>query len=50
MDEIVAYKSHRFPTAGWRIANTAMRLVIIAATAGAFYALIGGFLSEFALP
>ena len=35
--------------AGCRMASTAMRLVIIAANAGAFYALIGGFHSEFPL-
>ena len=29
--------------------STAMRLVILAASAGAFYALIGGFHSEFQL-
>jgi hypothetical protein len=36
--------------AGWRMASTAMRLVIIAACAGAFYVLIGGFHSKFPLP
>jgi len=37
-------------TAGWRMASTAMRLVIIAACAGAFYVLIGGFHSKLPLP
>ena len=32
------------------MASTAMRLVIIAACAGAFYVLIGGFHSKFPLP
>ena len=36
--------------AGWRMASTAMRLVIIAARAVAFYVLIGGLHSEFSLP
>jgi hypothetical protein len=34
---------------GWRMANTAVRPVIIAARADAFFVLIGGLHSEFPL-